>query len=95
MPGVVQLCGAAGLFSEDVVNVLEGLFKHGRRDYSEIPTLEVRSETGKEWEGDGSVRYGRTAGGAKDAPVQGANQRGGERKGGKAKTREISHIRSK
>jgi hypothetical protein len=27
--GVVQLGGAAGLFSEDVVDVLEGLFKHG------------------------------------------------------------------
>ena len=27
--GIVQLRGAAGLFAEDVVNVLEGLFKHG------------------------------------------------------------------
>ncbi len=32
--GVVQLGGAAGLLAEDIVNVLEGLFKHGRRDYS-------------------------------------------------------------
>jgi hypothetical protein len=29
--GVVQLGGAAGLFAENVVDVLEGLFKHGLR----------------------------------------------------------------
>ena len=28
--GVVQLGGATGLFAEDVVDVLEDLFKHGR-----------------------------------------------------------------
>jgi hypothetical protein len=29
--GVIQLGGAAGLFSEDVVDVLEGLFKQTKR----------------------------------------------------------------
>jgi hypothetical protein len=31
--GVIQLGGAAGLFPEDVVNVLEGLFKHVRESF--------------------------------------------------------------
>jgi len=29
--GVVEFGGAAGFFAEDIVDVLEGLFKHGRR----------------------------------------------------------------
>src|SRR6266568_18600 len=34
--GVVQLRSATGLFAEDVVNVLEGLFKHDPKDYSQV-----------------------------------------------------------
>jgi fumarate hydratase, class I len=37
--GVVQFGGAAGLFPEDVVDVLEGLFKHGKNSKDNTPAV--------------------------------------------------------
>lgn len=41
--GIIQFCGAACLFAEDVVDILEGLFKHMTGVAYRISTLQQMS----------------------------------------------------
>src|SRR5260370_35590093 len=47
--GVVQLRGATGLFAEDAVNVLEALFKHDPRDYTQVRAPRLYSSGMRCW----------------------------------------------